>query len=178
MTSRAMVFEDRVQRANLGPLGVVFRSPSEVRMPTRRPALVAVQLALAHAWAETLECGGYGTRAELATAVGLTLGRVSQLMDLVLLAPSVQEEVLFLEAVDGQEPLGERSVRSVLRAGDWHQQWQAWKRLLARGDRRRAAVRAARRDGTVAPLVDPHLAADDRRPRGAAPLATDWRQEH
>lgn len=143
-----MVFEDRVERANLGPLGVVLRAPRERRLPTRRPALVAVQLALAHEWAEALERGDYRTRAQLARSLRLTLARLSQLLDLILLAPTVQEEVLFLEAVDGQEPIGERSVRSVLRAGDWRQQWQAWQDLLARGDGRRAVVKAARKAAT------------------------------
>lgn len=56
----------------------------------------------------------------------LTRARISQLPDLTLLAPAVQEAVLELEAVDGREPLTERRLRGVLRAGDWRAQGEAW----------------------------------------------------
>jgi hypothetical protein len=40
-------------------------------------------------------------------------------MDLTLLAPDLQERVLDLEAIDGVEPIGERALRPVTRAGNW-----------------------------------------------------------
>jgi len=41
--------------------------------------------------------------------------RVSQLLDLLMLAPDLQERILDLEAVDGVEPLSERSLRAVVK---------------------------------------------------------------
>jgi len=45
--------------------------------------------------------------------------RVTQLLDLTLLAPEIQEQILFAESVDGQEPMAERAVRAVVRVEDW-----------------------------------------------------------
>ena len=39
--------------------------------------------------------------------------------DLTLLAPDVQERILFAESVDGVEPMGERAVRAVVNTVDW-----------------------------------------------------------
>ncbi len=40
-------------------------------------------------------------------------------MDLLLLAPDIQERVLFLESVDGRELFGERALRRLLAAEGW-----------------------------------------------------------
>ena len=50
--------------------------------------------------------------------------RVTQLLDLALLAPDVQELVLFSEAVDAVEPMTERSLRAVDAAMCWREQRQ------------------------------------------------------
>ncbi len=48
------------------------------------------------------------------------------LADLLLLAPDVAERVLFLEAVDGVEPMAERALRSLVRHESWAGQRRAW----------------------------------------------------
>lgn len=48
--------------------------------------------------------------------------RITQLLDLTLLAPDLQARVLELEAVDGVEALNERELRQVVHAGSWTQQ--------------------------------------------------------
>ena len=50
-------------------------------------------------------------------------------MNLTHLAPDIQEQVLFLEAVDGREPMSERDLRTVLSAGDWGAQRAEWQIL-------------------------------------------------
>jgi hypothetical protein len=42
---------------------------------------------------------------------------VTQLMNLTLLTPEDPEAVLFLEAVDGREPLSDQKLRTVMVAG-------------------------------------------------------------
>ena len=37
----------------------------------------------------------------------------------MLLAPDVQEQILFSESVDGLEPMSERAVRAAVRTGSW-----------------------------------------------------------
>lgn len=52
--------------------------------------------------------------------------RVTQLLDLTLLAPAVQEAVLGMECVDGTEPVSERTLRDICRHDSWHLQQAAW----------------------------------------------------
>jgi hypothetical protein len=47
-------------------------------------------------------------------------------VDLLLLAPDLQDRVLHLEAVDGVEQLSERALRAVAHTGTWAEQRAAW----------------------------------------------------
>jgi hypothetical protein len=79
-------------------------------------------LALAHKIAEAIGSGQLRDQADAARRLGVTRARVTQLLALLQLAPDVQERVLFLEAVDGIEPLTERALRAVTRALHWTDQ--------------------------------------------------------
>ncbi|MCG8425125.1 MAG: hypothetical protein MJE77_45170 [Proteobacteria bacterium] len=94
--------------------------------PVRRPAHVARMLAFAHRLQAAIDRGDYRDRADLARSLGLTRARITQLLDLTLLAPDIQEHILFLEAIDGTEPISERSLRSSTRIMSWHQQRLHW----------------------------------------------------
>ena len=48
--------------------------------------------------------------------------------------PDIQA-VLTLEAVDGAEPMAERTLRAVAHAGTWAEQRSAWRKLSASGTR-------------------------------------------
>jgi hypothetical protein len=48
--------------------------------------------------------------------------RVTQLLDLTLLAPEIQEQILFAESVDGLKSMAERALRAVVRLEDWAMQ--------------------------------------------------------
>lgn len=99
--------------------------------PVRRPAHVARMLALAHHLNAAIERGVVADQAAVARKLGLTRARVTQLLDLTLLAPDLQLQVLELEAVDGVEPLAERQLRGVVAAGTWPEQRAAWARMTA-----------------------------------------------
>lgn len=94
--------------------------------PVRRPARVAVMLALAHKIQEAIDSGKLLDRADVARKLGFTRARITHLMDLTLLAPDLQERVLNLEAVDGVEPISERELRKVAHAGAWEAQRTAF----------------------------------------------------
>lgn len=94
--------------------------------PVRRPAHVARMLALAHQLNAAIQRGLVADQAAVARKLGLTRARITQLLDLTLLAPDLQLQVLELEAVDGVEPLAERQLRGVVAAGTWPQQRAAW----------------------------------------------------
>ncbi len=85
--------------------------------PARRPAKVARMLALAHRIRWAIDRGEMPDAATAARRLGLTRARVSQLLGLCFLAPSVQETILGLEAVDEAEPMAEGELRGLVAAG-------------------------------------------------------------
>jgi hypothetical protein len=100
--------------------------------PRRYPARIARQVALAHALRRRLERGEFADFADMARQFGFTRARVTQLMDLLLLAPEVQEEILLLELPAGAQPISERALREALcRSVDWREQRRVWEGLKA-----------------------------------------------
>jgi hypothetical protein len=79
-------------------------------------------LVLAHLIQRAIDRGELADQAEAARRLGVTRARLTQLLDLTLLGPDVQERVLALESVDGTEPLSERVLRPVARAPSWVEQ--------------------------------------------------------
>ena len=130
MTERALV----TLRARVEPAAarrVRRRSPDARSTPLRRPARVAQMLALAHRIERQIAAGELADRAEAARQLGLTRARVTQLCDLLLLAPEIQEEILHLESVGGVEPLSARALRPLVKELRWDEQRGAW--ALLRG---------------------------------------------
>jgi hypothetical protein len=103
--------------------------------PKHRPLRAARMLAVAHALSVMLARAEGPTRAELARALGMTGARLSQLLDLVLLAPDIQEELLFLDVPPGPDPIPERALRHLVRALDWREQRRRWAAVRAHGGR-------------------------------------------
>ena len=101
--------------------GFINQAPV-VRLPVRRPARVAIMLALAHTIEAAVSAGRLRDQGDAAQRLGLTRPRITQLLALLRLAPDLQERVLFLEAVDGVEPLTERELRPVTRVLCWADQ--------------------------------------------------------
>ena len=69
----------------------------------------------------------------MARALGFTRARVTQLMDLLLLAPDIPlAEILFLEVPPGEQPISERRLRdTVLKSLDWCEQRRRWAAICA-----------------------------------------------
>jgi hypothetical protein len=101
-------------------------SPMELLTPVRRPAQVAHMLALAHHIQGAIDRGDFEDRADVARHLNLTRARITQVLDLILLAPDLQEAVLDLEAVDGVEPFSEHVLRSLARPAAWAEQRSHW----------------------------------------------------
>jgi len=66
----------------------------------------------------------------VARQLGFTRARVTQLLDLLLLAPDIQEQILHLERVNGIEPpMSEHTLRVIVRHESWAEQRRAWAKL-------------------------------------------------
>lgn len=90
--------------------------------PARRPARVAIKLALAHQIQRLIDRGEIRNQAEAARRLGVTRARLTQIMDLTLLAPDVQEEVLFRMSADSVEPFHGRAMRTTSHLRSWAEQ--------------------------------------------------------
>jgi len=120
---KGQLFRRRSSRVHL-----TDQPPPPKPEPVRRPAKVARMLALAHHLQSAIDRGLVADRAAVARKLGLTRARVTQLLDLLLLAPDLQAAVLAMEAVDGAEPMSERALRAVAHAGSWVEQRAAWRK--------------------------------------------------
>lgn len=70
--------------------------------------------------------------ADLARLGGVTRARLTQIMNLTLLAPDIQEELLYLPRTTcGKDLIVERHVRPVAAVYDWHKQRRLWRKLVA-----------------------------------------------
>lgn len=118
-----------VLRSQLRPRAAVARAQRARRVPgqpSRRPAYMARLLALGHQLRRLLDEGRVESVGELARRLGVSQPRITQLVNLTYLAPSIQAEIAALEAVDGKEPMSERPLREVLREAGWAGQWRVW----------------------------------------------------
>jgi len=114
------------------------------RRQARFPARVARMLAIAHHLQAAIDRGQLFDRAHAARCLGMTRARLTQICDLLLLAPDIQEELLFLETVDGLEPFAERELRPIARYRRWAEQREAWNALLAASELHSSRARRER----------------------------------
>lgn len=130
------VLTGKLHRVRRGRAQAFVSAAPPPRLPVPRPARLAVMLALAHKIEAAIHRGVVRDRAEAARRLGLTRSRITQLLDLTLLAPDIQGELLELEAVDGVEPLCEYRTRVVAHAGTWDQLRERWREVTDDRDAR------------------------------------------
>ena len=113
---------------NPAPLRDDATHANEGRIPR-----VSKLMALAIRFDGLLRDGTVGTQSELAELAQVTQPRMTQIMNLLHLAPEIQEEILFLERVRvGKDPITERDMRPIARKVGWELQRADWKLLRAR----------------------------------------------
>lgn len=102
--------------------------------PGRIPR-VARLMALAIRFDKLIREGAIADQAELARLGHVTRARATQIMNLLQLAPDVQEKVLFLPLVlQGRDPIRERQLRSISAVLDWRKQRRMWHELILQCD--------------------------------------------
>ena len=113
----------------------------EAPVPTPRPVgripRVARFMALAIRFDQLLRDGQVADYAELARLAHVTRARMTQIMNLLMLAPDIQEAILFLPRVErGHDPIHLGQLQPIALVPDWRKQRQAWKTLQSGGSGR------------------------------------------
>ena len=98
--------------------------------PAGRTPRVSKLMALAIRFDKLLRDGKVADQSELARLAHVTQPRMTQIMNLLHLAPDIQEEVLHLPAVaEGRDPVTERDLRPITRIKHWRQQRRTWSQV-------------------------------------------------
>ena len=87
-------------------------------------------MALAIRFGELIRSGQVTSYLELARLGGVTGARMTQIMNLLSLAPNLQEEILFLpRTVKGRDRVQIRHLMQIAALLDWRQQRVLWKAI-------------------------------------------------
>jgi hypothetical protein len=101
--------------------GTQPEQPTPVRVP-RITKMMALAIRLDH----LIKSGQVIDQAELARVGHVSRARLTQIMDLNLLAPDIQAEVLQLQPPLCGRELRERDLRKVAAVSDWGRQREMW----------------------------------------------------
>lgn len=102
---------------------------ASIRIPAPSAGLPRITrlLALAIKFQDMVDRGEVRDYADLARLGYVTRARLTQIMNLLLLAPDIQVEILGLGASADQRIVAERDVRSVVKLVLWERQRRAWR---------------------------------------------------
>jgi len=112
--------------------GETTASPVEAapKIPAGRVPRIARLMALALRFEQLVRGGEIKSYAELARLGHVSRARVSQIVRLLSLAPTIQEALLFLpRATSGRDPIHLRQLLYVAAVLDWRKQIVLWKAL-------------------------------------------------
>ena len=97
--------------------------PASKPKPSEKVPRVVRLLALAHHFQKLLDDGWVSDYADIAKLAGVSRARVSQIMDLLLLAPSIQEKMLLrYQILPTEITFSERKLRTISRILQWDKQ--------------------------------------------------------
>jgi hypothetical protein len=104
------------------------KKPVEAGRIPRISRLMAVAIRLER----MLRTGEVSDLTELARLGHVTQPRMSQILNLTLLAPDIQEALLFLPRVEsGKPPIHEKMLRPVVAEISWRRQREAWSTIVS-----------------------------------------------
>lgn len=104
------------------------KGPAPVPPPVARIPRVARLMALAVKFQDMVDRGEVKDYAELARLGYVTRARISQIMNLLLLAPDIQEELLFMPPTVARRKLKEPMLRPIVKEMVWRKQRAKWAR--------------------------------------------------
>jgi hypothetical protein len=84
-------------------------------------------MALAIRFDQLIRDGAVADQAELARLGHVTRARLTQIMNLLCLAPDIQEQILFLPATErGRDAITEKQLRTIAGVPDWRKHRRMW----------------------------------------------------
>ncbi len=102
--------------------------------PVGRVPRVVRLLALAHKIDGMIRAGEIEDLATAARLCAVTRARMTQIMNLLLLAPEIQEAIVDLPTItQGRDPVTERGLRGIVAEPVWTRQVGLWHTLRSRG---------------------------------------------
>lgn len=102
----------------------------ELPEPAGRVPRVSKLMALAIRFDQMLANGEVASMSELARIAHVTQPRMTQIMNLLHLAPDIQDELLNLPPVEaGEDPITERDLRPITKVRHWRSQHTSWSTL-------------------------------------------------
>src|SRR5262245_6401814 len=117
-------------RGSRGEKRMADKARASETAPAGRIPRVARLMALAIRLDALLRAGTVSDVTELARLAHVTQPRMTQILNLTLLAPDIQDQLLFLPpVVSGRDPLNERALRPVAAAVSWRRQRELWRQL-------------------------------------------------
>jgi hypothetical protein len=130
-TNTALTVTGTVHFARRGKTKELRVGPAPSPLPAGRVPRVARLMALALKFERLIQEGAVKDYAELARLGHVTRARLTQIMNLTLLAPSIQEELLFLPRVEqGRDPVILRDLQPIAMTLEWRKQRKSWAVLL------------------------------------------------
>ena len=105
-------------------------SPAVAQHAVGRIPRIARFMALAIRFERLIHAGEVTDYAELARLGHVTRARITQIMNLRLLAPDIQEQLLFLPRIDrGRAPIHLSQLQPIAATPDWRKQRKMWRNL-------------------------------------------------
>ena len=102
-------------------------------LPPGRLPRVTRLMALAIRFEHLLQTGVVADQSELSELGHVTRARVTQIMNLLHLAPDIQESILDLPRVTaGRAPIAERHIRHIAAEPVWAKQRRLWRQIASR----------------------------------------------
>ena len=122
----SFTFQPRNKRGNVNPQSDSRRgSTGKGNIPR-----VAKLLALAIRFEKLVKRGDIQDYADLARLGYVTRARITQIMNLLNLAPDIQEDILFLpNTMKGRDPILEKDLRPVAAVPHWSRQRKMWAQM-------------------------------------------------
>ncbi|MFM7163711.1 MAG: hypothetical protein ACKO3T_00595 [Planctomycetaceae bacterium] len=107
------------------------RRRSDRPAPAPAPPRISRLMALAIRYADALDQGELQGLNELAERTHVSQPRVTQVLNLVWLAPDIQEALLFLPpTLEGRELIHEKRLRPLTKELCWKRQRELWQQML------------------------------------------------